>query len=368
MKRKLMCCLLAAAVVMSTFLNGCSSAPKRDPEEAVKKAVMNALEREPEDFSELLESGIIETEKSYGYILAFPEELKEPYLNFLSDAYASVEFQISTIDEREDGYLVRVSYEPLDIGKSLEDVNAGYIESMTETDLVKSVSALLEEDKKALEDTKVCLDSRVLDFTVEEKDGVCTVSEEAVKNAMSRAAEGYMKPYEDVCTVLDLRDFFQSYLDATFKGEFTQFTKHTGKTPEEARDWSESGGAFDPPADLSESYGERCSAAYRNILKQCRYTVGIPKQSDQIMDFTVDVTISPNNSLTAAWNEFKNGTYYDLESASAAYVASLEKYALAPVFGDETTISAEVNSAAFVNDDETSDVYRLVEAICPIPD
>lgn len=368
MKKKLLCGFLAAAVAMSIFLTGCSSAPKRDPKEAVKKAVLNSLKREPADFTELLEAGITETEKSYGYILSFPEELREPYLDFLSDAYSNVEFQVSTVDEKDDGYLVRVSYDPLDLEKSLEEANAAYVDSMTETDLAQSVSALIEEDKKVLKEKNVSLDGRVLDFTVQEKDGAYTVTEETVKKAMSRALEGYMKPYEDVCTALDLRDFFQAYLDATFKGEFTQFMKHTGKTQEEARAWSESGGAFDPPADLSEPYRERCSAAYRNILKQCRYTVGIPKRSGQIMDFTVEVTIFPNNSLTAAWNEFQSGTYYDISSASAAYVESLEKYAAAPAYGEETTLTAEVNSAAFMNGDETSDVYRLVDAICHVPE
>lgn len=367
MKKKLISGFLAVVMVTGAFLSGCSTAPKRDPVEGVKKAVLDSLKREPADFSELLEKGIKETEDVCDFTLTFPEELKSPYLDFLAEAYSEVEFQVTSIDEKDGSYTARVSYEPIDLEASLEEVNAAYVEAMSDTDLTQSVSALLEEDKKALKDHIINLDGRVLDFTVVEKDGSYNVSEEEIKKALSRAVDGYMKPYEDVCSVLDLRDFFQAYLDASLKGEFTQFMKHSGKTQEEAQVWYESGGAFDPPDDLSQPYRERCSAAVKNIVKQCSYSVGIPKQNG-IMDFTVEVVITPNNSLTAAWNEFQNGTYYDIDSASAAFVGILEKYAAAPALGEETIFKAEVNASSFTSVDESSDVYRLVNAICPVPD
>ncbi len=47
---------------------------------------------------------------------------------------------------------------------------------------------------------------------------------------------GYMDPYEAVAEVLDIRDYLQSVLDATYKGEVSKYASHTGSTEEKARE------------------------------------------------------------------------------------------------------------------------------------
>ena len=47
---------------------------------------------------------------------------------------------------------------------------------------------------------------------------------------LKKALVGYMKPYESVCEILDIQDFMTSYLNASFKGDVTNFALHTHRT------------------------------------------------------------------------------------------------------------------------------------------
>ena len=105
-----------------------------------------------------------------------------------------------------------------------------------------------------------------------------------------------MQPYNSVCEVLDARDFMQSYLDASFKGDVAQFALHTDRTEEEALEWYEAD-VFTPPADLSSAYHDRYKKALKEIMKQCKYTVGIPRKEAGLYSYTIDITVTPNNSL-----------------------------------------------------------------------
>ena len=367
MKKKSLCFLLAGIMVFGLCLSGCSGQVRKDPKEAVEKTVLNSLKVKAEDFSGLLEDGIKETDELNEFTLTFPEEAEEAYLYFMSAAYSKVKPEIASIDEKEGSYTARVTFDPLDLRLSAADTIDTYVGALKSADPAEALDGLLTEVKKELKKKPVYAEKLVYDFKVEKDGDSYKISEKDIRKVMKNAVTEYMLPYETINGIMDERTYFQAYLDASLKGEFTQFMKHSGKTQEEAQVWYESGGAFDPPDDLSQPYRERCSAAVKNIIKQCSYSVGIPKQNG-IMDFTVEVVITPNNSLTAAWNEFQNGTYYDIDSASAAFVGILEKYAAAPALGEETIFKAEVNASSFTSVDESSDVYRLVNAICPVPD
>lgn len=365
MKKKLISTILALVLVLPVLLSGCGKDPKLD----VEKAVTESLNRSPDDFSAMLEKGIVESSDANGFLLQFPEELKEPYLDFLHSAFALIDFHVSSVDEKEDGvYTARLAFTPVDIKKTMEPYMVTYAESMQEEDLTEAVSALFESSQAVLSDSPVYSTQRAVDFTVTRKGDSYLVSGEDILKLIEVSLENYMEPYDYICSILDTRDFFQAFLDALFKGEFAHFMGHTGKTEEEALQWYEAEDRFASPDDLAEPYRERCSAAYKNILKQCRYSIGIPIKNDGTYHYTVEVTYSPNNSLTDAWNEFSSSTYYDFDSASAAFVEILERYASSPSYGDETTTSVELNLSSFLTADETSDVYILVSQLCPIPD
>ena len=109
----------------------------------------------------------------------------------------------------------------------------------------------------------------------------------------------------------------------------------------------------------------RWPAALKKILENCRYTVGIPRKEEGAFNYTVDVTVVPNRSLIDAMAELESGTYYDVASAGAAFVETLERYAENPTYGEETTVTISVNLETMLSTDESSDFYILGETICP---
>ncbi len=367
MRKRLLCMLLCGTVVLGMCLSGCSGKKKEDPKETVKKTVLASLKLKAEDFTELLEDGIAETDANNGFALSLPGEAKEEYLYFLSTAYSKVKMEISSIDEKEDGYIVRVGFDPLNVALSLQGTEDAYMESMTSTDQVQAISGLLTQGKKALKEDAVYDDRAVVDFTVKKKESSYTVSKEDVQKVKEAALTEYMQPYELVNGVLDIQDYITAYLDAAFKGEFEEFMIHTGMTQEEAQEWYEGGGIFDAPEDMSEAYRDRFAAACKGILKQCKYSVGVPqKQPGKLVEYAVDVTVTPNLGFMNAWEEFQNGAYPDIDSASAAFVEAMEKYAAASAFDEEEVVGVELNMASFVSE-KRSDVDMLIEEICPLP-
>lgn len=364
MKKKVFCILAAAILGVGVVVSGCS----KEPQEDVEGMILNSIKTEPEDFSELLEKGIGKMNGEDGFILQFPEELKEPYLEFLNTAFLSIKLEVSSVDEKEDGnYSARMSFAPLDLQENLETETQSYMTSMQSTDLTEAVAALLEKDAVALKDVAESPDIKVLDIQVTKEDSY-SVSEEDIQELIKASLVNYMSPYETVTEVLDTRDFLQSYLDAIYKGEFAQFMKHTGMTEEEAREWYEGEGRFSPPEDIDQQYSERCTAAYKSIFRQSKYQVGIPRKVEEVFHYMMEVTVTPNLSLENVGNEFTSGTYNDINSASAALVESLEKYAAAPSYGEETAITVDLNLSSLLAGDEDSDLYRLVSEICPIPE
>ena len=176
-----------------------------------------------------------------------------------------------------------------------------------------------------------------------------------------------MTPYDTFGALYDMQDFLTSYLDASFKGEVAQFALHTDRTEDEAYEWYLAD-TFDPPADLSQAYVARYQAAMQNLLKQSSYTVGTPRLEPGLFSYQIDVTITPNNSLADAYHEFEQGTYYSIDEASEALVAALEKYAAAPTYGTETTLTVPVNMETLTTaDQEGSDMATLATTILPSP-
>ncbi|MCB6203847.1 hypothetical protein [Extibacter muris] len=366
MKKKLLSVLLVISMAASVLLAGCGG---QSADDYLGEQITAMKKDKTDPFSTLLDDQLAELSDVNMYALTFPDELKEPYLKFLQTAFNTVEFEVASADKKDNGnYKVQVTFTPLDIAKTTKEMNDAYTEAMQGTDLAEECSALLEKASDAVKKNPEYDVKTTTELEVKKKGDSYSVSDNEYEKLISASLISCMAPYDAVCNILNARDLLQAYLDASFKGEFTQYMKHTGKTEEEAQAWYEADGAFDPPSDLSAQYQERCSAAYKNILKQCNYSVGIPHKIDNLFNYTVDVTVTPNNSIKQAYEEFSARSFYSIEEASAAYVEIFEKYAASSAYGEETTMTVELSLSSILASQEAgSDLYKLGEAICPAP-
>lgn len=367
MKKKLSAILPVLFLTASVLFTGCGGS---SADEYLGEQITAMKKEDTGRFSSLLDKQLSETMDINMYVLTFPDELREPYLEFLQKAFASVEFEVASADKKDNGsYAVQVSFTPLDIGGTTKKVNDAYAEAMQGTDLSEETSALLVKAAEAVKDSPKYSAETTTEIEVKKKGDSYAISDEEYEKLVSASLADCMAPYDTICSILDARDLLQAFLDASFKGEFTQYKKHTDQTEEEAQAWYEADGAFDPPSDLSPQYKERCTEAYKTILKQCKYSVGIPHKVDNLFHYTVDVTVTPNNSIKQASDEFYARTFYSMEEASAAYAETFEKYAAAPVYGEETTMTVELSlSSLLASQDENRDLYTLAKTICPIPE
>ena len=81
----------------------------------------------------------------------------------------------------------------------------------------------------------------------------------------------------------------------------------------------------------------------------------------------IDVTVTPNTSFQSAMNELETGTYYSEEEVDRALVELNGKYAAAPTYGAQTTVTVSLNfktlSAAGAED---SEITSLIDTILPV--
>lgn len=324
-------------------------------------------EEDTSSFALLLDQGI--EESNAVYTLQFPEELRDPSLDFLQSAFGTMDFEVAKADKQSDGqYTVNISFTPIDISATTQAAREAHLAAMASTDLTAETTALFEACGTALQDEPQYLDEVLVSLAVEETDDGFSIPEDQMKAFLQEALPGYMEPYDAVCEILDAQDFLKSYLDASFKGEVTQFALHTGRTEEEALAWYEAD-VFDPPSDLTAAYHDRYSAALKEIMKQCQYTVGIPKKEAGIYNYTVDVTVIPNNSILETFQKIGNGTYYSIEAVSKDLVETMEAYTTSPAYGEETTLSVSLNmSEMLAAGDAESAFTNLALTILPMPE
>ena len=142
---------------------------------------------------------------------------------------------------------------------------------------------------------------------------------------LSQVLRDYMEPYSSVCEILDVHNFLTAYLDASFKGDVAQFALYTDRTVEETDAWYEQD-TFDPPENMTAAYTDRYTAALKKVFSQCKYTVNIPQKESGVYNYTVDVTVVPNNSLLNAFTQLESGVYYSEEEVDKTVVELLEEY------------------------------------------
>ena len=351
-------CLFALAL-----MTGCS---KENADKYVGEQITSIKENGSEKFTELLEEGIAESNESY--VLQFPEELKTPYLEFMKDSFKTIQFEVAKPSKMKNGTLsVQVTYTPINIKDTLEKANSEFMDSLESTDLTEAVSSLLEADTDALK-VSPSFDAEIISTLEVSKEGESyTISEESLNTFLAQTLHGYMEPYNTVCDVLDCYDFVKAYLDASFKGDVARFALHTDRTEEEALAWYKED-VFDPPSDLTQAYIPRYQAALETMMKQCKYSVGIPKKEDGVYSYMVEIKTSPNTSFLEAYNEFEGGTYYSIEEVSAGLITAMEKYAAAPTFDEETTVTVSINASSLLDaGNENSELTALATTILMIP-
>lgn len=360
MYRKYLLPLLLSLFCLFLF-TGCS---KEGAEQYVEKELNAVKENGSEEFTQLLDDEIAKNTENF--TLEFPEELKEPYVSFLQKAFQTIEFEVQKAKETEKNtYSVNVSFKPIDLEATLKESDNAYASSLSSTDLLSEVTALLKNDEQLLEKEPTFSSEIMAVITATKKDDTFQIASEEWKAFFEQALKGYMHPYNTVCEPLNAYDFMQSYLDACFKGEVTQFAKHTDRTEEEALAWYEED-VFDPPADLNSAYVDRYVDASKAIMKQCRYTVGIPQKEDGLYNFTFNITYTPNLSFQKTMEDMENGTFYSIEAVSKGFVETLEKYAASPVYGEEASMPVSLNLTNMLTSSETdSEFQKLGSAILP---
>lgn len=363
MKKKLTTIICVTCLACTLLLSGCSD---NSAGNYVGERITSLKNTDHAAFTSLLDVGIEASNQEF--VLQFPEELRDDYLQFLQHAFSSVSFEASAAKKNSNShYTVDLTFSPIDIAKTVEATENDYLATMTDIDFLTNLQGLLEGDALALTKVPIYEEPTSLTIDIAKKDGNYTISEKSINSLLESSVKNYMAPYNNAGELLDTKDFFQSYLDASCKGEFTQFVKHTKKTVEEVQTWYDS--SFSGiPSELSEEQNVRYMSAMKNIVKQCKYTVQMPEKNDSAFDYSIDVTYSPNNSIIEAMNTLKAGTYYSVDEAAEAGIQILESYAANPVFGAEATTTLTLNQNTLLTPGaQDSEMTNLINALCPIP-
>lgn len=354
--------LLILTGVLIFLLTGCN---KYSADKYIGEQITSLKEEDNEAFIPLLEEGIAASNESYA--LQFPEELKESYLDFLQTALQSVQFELDGAKKADDeSYTVRVTYTPLDIGSTTESVCNKYLTSIKSSDLTQETETLLTKAENSIANSPVYQSESFVTLKVKKSGDSYTIADEDITDLLSRVLLNIMAPYNTICDVLDAQDYLTAVLNVMFKGDAAQYAKHTGISEETALSTLHES-FLTPPSDLGSAYTTRCQAALNTICSQCQYSVGIPKKQSGLFNYIMDVTVTPNISVTNAMNELGNGTYYSQNEIDRTFVEILEKYAATPAYGEETTVTVTINyNTLSTAGNEDSELSELIGTILPV--
>lgn len=359
MKTKLL--LFTAILMFSIALYGCS---KETADQYAGEQITEWKNSDPSTFSSLLEEGIKVSNASY--VVDFPEELKNPYMELMQTAFSSMDFQVENAKERvEDVYAVKISFTPVSFEQTLTETNDRLLNNPRSADFSEELLDIIEQDKKQLQSNAIYEDETTFELMVSKTEDGFSVHEDHFLDFMTACLTDYMVPYNSCCDLFEAQDFLKANLDASFKGEVDRFAIHMNLSEEEALAWYETD-AFDPPEGFSSAYADRYRKALQSIMKQCRYTVGIPKKEAEPYHYQIEVVTEPNTSLTDAFNEYSSKTYSSLEEASAALTKILERYAASPSYGEETAVTVSINEETLASaNQEGSELSQLWNTILP---
>ncbi len=359
-QRLFLLCLIA----FTFLLCGCNMG--KSASEYVGEQITSMKEGDPDNLSSLLEKGIINSSSSYA--LDFPEELKADYLDFLQTAARATRFKVSSARESEaDTYSVTVTFTPLDIRNTLQNAVTSYQNSMTSADLTAETAALLTECEKVISDSPVYASETYVTLNVSEKENGYRINADDFDHFLSLVFCNfdYMYPFDAVCEPLNARDFILAELDGILKGDVTQLAKHLDETEDILLSECQNQINLIIPEQFSAEYTDRYYAALRNMLHACQYDAGIPRKEDGLSCYTVDITVTPNNSLLQTIHELENATFPSVPAFSKATVEKLEQYAAAPVYGEPTVVPLSFSLFSTPSEEQIASFELLVNTLFP---
>lgn len=356
MKKKLSLILSVLLIAGMLFGTGCEK--KETANDYLGRLITRAKETDGE-LTDVLADGITNVKEENDLVIDFPEDLKDTYAGFLKTALNQVQFELNDADkESDDVYLVRVTYEPVDIAATTEDTDSEFVKAIDSADFTAEVKALLKKDKKAMDNPeKQSGKSKTIRVT---KSGEgFSVDDKELRELFEDALQGYMSPYAAVADVFDMRDFVQATLDGALKGDTAQLQAHTGMTAEEASAWYESSFSELAMEELSNEQNQQLLTDLKAIFAGCQYSVGaMHKQTDT--EYVFDLTASPNLSIVQANQELSSGSYQSASEVIAATLDIYGKYAAAPALGTETTVTVTWNAFEMLDENTNDPDFQLM--------
>lgn len=361
MKKKHLFLVLVGLLVF--LLGGCGD--KMTADKHVGDLITSIKKEDASALTPILEDGI--TEENDLYVLQFPEELKKPYLDFLQNSLNAVEFEINGAKKVDDErYSVQITFTPLDVAATTNDICDKYLPAISSSDLTAEVSSLLEKASRVIDESPVYEESTQITLEVKKKDkDSFYLEDEQLNKLLSHAILNAMTPYDRVCEILDAQDYLNSCLNALFKGDVAQYAKHTSQDETTVLADLDTN-MYAAPDDLGSSYIDRYKAALKGICNGCQYSVGTPKKQSGIFNYVIDVTVTPNTSLLNVFSELENGTYYSESAVDRAFVEAMERYAGAPTYGEQTTVTVSINfNTLSAAGQEDAELTKLIDTILP---
>lgn len=348
------------AIAAAIFSAGCGGTEKVT--EQVGKEITEIKEN-PDRLTELLDAGTASRQEEF--TIAFPENAKEEYLKLLQTALKKVEFKAEAAESSGDnGYYVKINFKPLDMNAVLEAADIAYAENMQSADFQAELKNVVVQDISLLEEA--VYEEETWEYVQVKKSGdKLEVSSEDMLVLLQKALPGYMSSYNTIARAFDRQDFLKAYMDAMFKGDVDRYCEHTGMTGEEVMAWYEEAFEEIDYIGLSEEQNIRMKEAVKTIMRNCNYTVGIPRRESEY-SYIVEVDVIPNQSLQKALKELEGGTYYSEEQVKEAAVNIYEKYAAEPVYGDAVTVSVTVNIQELAGSmNENSQFMQFMQTVLP---
>lgn len=363
MKRKRI--LITFFFLLAGLLTGCGG---QTADEYVKERLEELKSGDDTAAEQLLETGIEETADTY--VIQFPEELKEPYTEFIKEACKSFTYEIVSSEKHNSGYKVVVELVPADLSATVAENDEAYVQNLQSADLTAEVTALLKQDKELL--GQAAGGNRItLPFYLSKEGSGYQIDESSWEKCRESILSGYMDPYKHVAEVIDAADYLKAILDASYKGEPARYAEHSGLTEAEVlKQYEDSFAGIDlADMEMSDEQESRFVEAMKAIFRQCRYEVGVARK-DPENGYRIQVTVTPNRGLADSVADFQaninSGVYGTQDQAKEGYLTILEAYAASPVYADP--VSTEINlsmGALMIAGSGDSELDRLGDLMLP---
>lgn len=303
------------------------------PQNYVKQELSKA-QTEGKYLDRLLEEEENRIEKSY--TLSLSQKAKARYQEFLQTSLSKVEFDVKKSGKTKDDVVtVSVSFEPLDLSKTMKDLLEKEKMEISSADFSTELAHLLEEETKALDDRVMQSGTKAL-LEVKKTDKGYKVSNAQMISLIKAALPGYMESYSVLEDIFDKQDYLKAFLDAYLKGDTQRLAVHTQMSKEEVDEWYRQGFEGEAEGFSSEDI-ERLTTALMDISAACQYEIGIPKKNAN-GEYEIAVHVIPNTSRVKAKEELDAMEFQSAEEVASSFLSVYEKYAQNPTFADPTDL------------------------------